>query len=443
LKIPNAFRCGAIATLMLSLAALASAAPSRAEAYKVQPGDVLRFSIQGVGGSEMSAPVDSEGRIRLPIIGAFDAGGHAVDEIQAQIRNALKGSRWPVWIPEQGTTIWLTVDPASAVVDVVEYRPVFVYGDVLNPGSQPYRPGLTVRQAAALSGGYSAFRGRDDFSLELAGISQQYRSATEKLMAANLRVARLRAEVEGRRSLDLSTVPSVGTGPQFRNGVEAVEKNQFDARLADLDRETATIQQGIKSAEVRQSLLSQSQEVLEKETATYEAELKRVEALLKQGLIQADRVNDAQRSLFLVATRSLDTSAEVARLERELVELRGSLEKLVSQRRTEDLADLQETSLEAADLSAQIEKLKLQSTLIAPRIQQPIITIFGRQGGKTEGAAPTEDSVLAPGDTVLVTLPPPALDRTELGGTELGGLNEAASVEASTPASQERGAATQ
>ena len=44
---------------------------------------------------------------------------------------------------------------ASVSVEVVEYRPVFVLGEVNRPGQYPYQPGMTVLSVAAVAGGFT------------------------------------------------------------------------------------------------------------------------------------------------------------------------------------------------------------------------------------------------------------------------------------------------
>ncbi len=44
------------------------------------------------------------------------------------------------------------------VVTVVGYRAVYVSGHVVKPGEYPFRPGITVRQAIAIAGGYDLVR---------------------------------------------------------------------------------------------------------------------------------------------------------------------------------------------------------------------------------------------------------------------------------------------
>jgi polysaccharide export outer membrane protein len=46
------------------------------------------------------------------------------------------------------------VDP-KVYVNITEYRPFFVNGEVTKPGGYPYQPGLTVRKAISLAGGFT------------------------------------------------------------------------------------------------------------------------------------------------------------------------------------------------------------------------------------------------------------------------------------------------
>ena len=40
-------------------------------------------------------------------------------------------------------------------VSVKEYRPFFITGEVEDPGGYPYQPGLTLRKAITLAGGFT------------------------------------------------------------------------------------------------------------------------------------------------------------------------------------------------------------------------------------------------------------------------------------------------
>ena len=47
---------------------------------------------------------------------------------------------------------------SEVVVEVSEYSPLYVNGDISKPGVYPYRPGMTVRQAVAVAGGVTPVR---------------------------------------------------------------------------------------------------------------------------------------------------------------------------------------------------------------------------------------------------------------------------------------------
>jgi len=56
------------------------------------------------------------------------------------------------------------VDP-SVNVSVVEYRPFYINGEVKTPGGYPYQPGLTLRKAVALAGGFKERASKTKISL--------------------------------------------------------------------------------------------------------------------------------------------------------------------------------------------------------------------------------------------------------------------------------------
>ena len=41
----------------------------------------------------------------------------------------------------------------NVYVQVIEYRPFYIHGEVKDPGAYPYQPAMTVNQAIALAGG--------------------------------------------------------------------------------------------------------------------------------------------------------------------------------------------------------------------------------------------------------------------------------------------------
>ncbi len=85
--------------------------------------------------------VTDTGYLSLPLIGSVRAEGRTPEELQTGIVQAMR-------------TANLFQRP-SVAVEVVNYRPIFVLGQVSHPGQFPYQPGMTVLTAVAVAGGFT------------------------------------------------------------------------------------------------------------------------------------------------------------------------------------------------------------------------------------------------------------------------------------------------
>ncbi|MFN8062096.1 MAG: polysaccharide biosynthesis/export family protein [Vicinamibacterales bacterium] len=90
--------------------------------YRVGPGDLLGIAVLGVAELSLTARVSNSGKIRLPHLGIIPVFGMTLQEIQAHITQGLR---------ERGL-----VNEPWVQVKVDQYRanPVFVLGDVVQPG---------------------------------------------------------------------------------------------------------------------------------------------------------------------------------------------------------------------------------------------------------------------------------------------------------------------
>lgn len=108
--------------------------------YRLAAGDRLRINTFGHPDVSGEFEIDATGFIVFPLLGQVRAAGFGVDELTRSMTAELD-SRF-------------IVDP-SLSVDVLNFRPFFILGQVNRPNSYPYRSGLTVRQAVALAGGFT------------------------------------------------------------------------------------------------------------------------------------------------------------------------------------------------------------------------------------------------------------------------------------------------
>ncbi len=79
------------------------------------------------------------GTVTFPFLGELAVLGRTVGEVREMVTNGLKGR----YLVNPRVTVWIE-----------EYRPIFVNGMVERPGAYPFQPGLNVRKAVSLAGGF-------------------------------------------------------------------------------------------------------------------------------------------------------------------------------------------------------------------------------------------------------------------------------------------------
>jgi polysaccharide export outer membrane protein len=110
-------------------------------AYRLGVSDTVRLLTYGEESLSEIFRVNDAGNIALPLLGPIRAQGQTTDELAGTI------------VAELGRRGFIR--DASVSVEVVEYRPVFVLGEVNRPGQYPYQPGMTVLSVAAVAGGFT------------------------------------------------------------------------------------------------------------------------------------------------------------------------------------------------------------------------------------------------------------------------------------------------
>jgi len=117
----------------------------RAE-YRLGSGDELRITVYGEAELTGQFRVGSQGTIAYPLVGDVRAAGLTVAEFTTSLQEVLREY----------------IRTPNVSVQVTNYRPFFILGEVQRPGTYPYSTNLTVLNAVATAGGftYRANRGR-------------------------------------------------------------------------------------------------------------------------------------------------------------------------------------------------------------------------------------------------------------------------------------------
>ena len=151
-----------IRQLLFGIGMLVAAMSARAQdiaAYTLAVGDVI--SIEVFGEPELTKDkvlINDTGKIQVLFIGEVQATGRTAAQVQQAITAALK----PDYL----------VDP-KVTVTIIEYRPFFLTGEVMKPGSYPYSPGLILRQAITIAGGLTDRASTSKITVISGGKTQQ------------------------------------------------------------------------------------------------------------------------------------------------------------------------------------------------------------------------------------------------------------------------------
>lgn len=108
--------------------------------YVLGTGDKISLIVFGHEDLSGEFSVDSTGSISFPLIKETKVSGLTTQALEDMITSKLS----PQYL----------VDPKVSV-EVIDYRDIFILGEVRTPGKYDYIPGVTVQKAVAVAGGYT------------------------------------------------------------------------------------------------------------------------------------------------------------------------------------------------------------------------------------------------------------------------------------------------
>ena len=153
-----------LASLILIFAIFGSAAhaasaqgASARTAYRLGSGDKIKVTVFGHENMSGEFSVAGNGAVSLPFIGSVKAGGRTISELERIIAKRLK----PDYLKNPRVS-----------VEVLNFRPFDIIGEVTKPGSYPYRSGMTVINAVAMAGGFTYRAKENSFRIKRAGSSK-------------------------------------------------------------------------------------------------------------------------------------------------------------------------------------------------------------------------------------------------------------------------------
>lgn len=108
--------------------------------YRLGIGDKLKITVFGEENLTGPAEVNALGQVAVPLLGEMQAKGLALNEFRDQIARKLADG-------------YLKNPKVS--VEMTNYRPIYVHGEVKNGGEFQFKNGVSLRDVVAMAGGYT------------------------------------------------------------------------------------------------------------------------------------------------------------------------------------------------------------------------------------------------------------------------------------------------
>jgi polysaccharide export outer membrane protein len=407
--------------LRLSVAlALLAVLPGAASAqYRLQRGDVLEILVAGLPELKQKAVVGLDGEISTPMMESVTVAGLTLADAQKIVKSRMS-QRLIHLRTFDGRESASAITPDSVSVMIAEYRPVYVDGDVSKPGEQIFRPGMTVRQAVSLAGGYEMmrFRSTNPF-MEGADLRSEYQALWLEFVRKQAQIWRLRNELEGLSPSSLEDMTKAPLPDAEVQRVRALARDELSTRQERHKAEVAFLELAVRTAGSQVDLLKSRRQIDEESVKADTDDYGKLKAFSQRGSLSNARLSESRRLHLLSSAQSLQTLAQLAEAQRLQNQAQRELVRFEEVRRLELMRELDEAQLALGTIRARLQSVSekiaytgiIRSQLVRGGASRPSIRIARVGQGAFQQLSATEDTELQPGDTVEVALKVEAPER--------------------------------
>jgi len=395
--------CDISTALVLVLALAATSAFG--DEYRLGISDRLKIKVQEWPDLGGEYTVTADGSVSLPLIGDINAAGLHVKELAQKISDRLQQRAGGAERP-------------FAAIEIIQFRPFSIIGDVQRPGEYPYRPGLTVLQAIGVAGGY--YRPTDPGLLRLerdiAIARGDIRTLSLKQSRLVARAARLTAALAAQEDISF---PSELVNQKDNPVVSAIVESERAALALENDtaRSEAAALEDIKSLYQREVETLRSQVgALKQQHETVQQQLRDIRSLSAKGLALAPTLLTLERTLAQIVSEQMLSETAIVRAHESitLAEQRVREQALERSRiRTRDLQQTKDEIVEARSRIATAGDLLNEAQFSAPaearerlmeKGQRPSFTLVRKEGGILREITADETTLIEPNDVIKVPL---------------------------------------
>jgi len=405
----TAFPVRMLGGLCLALA-LAAPAAAFAEEYRLGVMDKLRIRVaewQTAEGAirDWSAvsgdySIGADGALSLPFIGTLPADGRTTAELAEEIGRKMQ-------------VLFGLKDLPSASVEIAEYRPVYLAGEVQTPGAYPYAPGLTVLKAVSLGGGLKRADPGQRFARDF--LRSEGEAAVQLAERNRLLIRRARIAAEMGAAKDIVMPKELGDSDEARAILES-EKALMASREKRL-RLQLTALADLKSLLTNEiDALGKKSETQTRQLELVQGDLTKVDSLAEKGLAISSRrlaleqrAADLQAALLDIDTASLKAKQDINKASQDETNLQNDWDAQLAQEMQNTEQELDTLTLKLGTSRDLMSEAMLQSadavTLKGGASAANIgYSILRTVKGKAEQIRATETTPILPGDVVKVDI---------------------------------------
>jgi polysaccharide biosynthesis/export protein len=364
--------------------------------YMIGKGDVVEINVVNLPALHHRLTVGPDGKIALPPLGTLVAAGLTTDQLQSAMQKQLIEKN-------------VARNP-DVVVEIAEYRPVFVDGDVARPGEYGYRADLTVRKAIAKAGGYGPLAQQGLTSLmEGARAKGDVGSLAIEVARQRLRVLRLNAELANESELAIAHPADSSVDPELFASLAKTEVAQFVADKADRETQHAYLQRLLQTAQSEFEFLNHASKDQQQQLSQQIDQTAHARDLLQRGMGTVARTEDEEREIGMLQWQNLDVQARLQHANGQIADTIRQLQGYDDQRKIRLLDELRESSAEVGklgqELAAARDRLKYAGGAGAVEESLVHVVIYRTVNGAEQRLDAEPDTPLAPGDMVQITVP--------------------------------------
>lgn len=401
------------ARLVATCLALSLTVPAMADEYRLGSQDKLNIRIaewQTVEGTFRDwAAVNGEysvgpaGNLSVPFVGELPAAGKTTSEVAAAISVALQRKL-------------ALSDKPEASVEMVQFRPFYISGEIQTPGQFPYVPELTVLKAVSIAGGirrnadYGPQIGKD-----LVTAKGNFDIYDDQRVRLIVKRARIDADLAGKASFD---VPKEVEGDPRLPAIVADEMQILtaDQKALKLKLQALDELKGVLQAEIealQKKIVNQQRQVdLAKQ------QLESIGPLVQKGLVVNTRVLSSEQSVANLQGQILDyetailtAKQSISKASQDAIDAQNTLNSNLASSRQQVEADLNEAALRVGmqkGLIAQASDPATTAAITSGEEPTLLYSLVRVADGKTSEIKAKEDTPVLPGDVIKVKLAPTA-----------------------------------